>query len=69
MDKAIVSGFTVLEWSKLHVYKLYYGRFKQKTIISGFWKYNMKLVKFKWEINAGEYKFNYNYHATSNEKR
>ncbi|XP_015795454.1 uncharacterized protein LOC107371803 [Tetranychus urticae] len=29
MDKAIVSGFTVLELSKLHVYKLYYGRFKK----------------------------------------
>ena len=29
MDKAIVSGFTVLELSELHVYKLYYGRFKR----------------------------------------
>lgn len=29
MDKAIICGFTVLELSKLHVYKLYYDNFKQ----------------------------------------
>ena len=28
MDKALISGFTVLELAKLHVYKLYYSRFK-----------------------------------------
>ena len=28
MDKAVVSGFTVLELSKLHVYSLYYDHFK-----------------------------------------
>ena len=38
MDKAIVAGFTVLELSKLHVYKLYYNRFKS------YYKNNINLI-------------------------